>query len=148
MIPVHRDLGLLIIYCYFRNCVYMETGTSSLTWSRGWSNWDPDQAAPMLVHISAISWYTLGWSELKFKTLADTGQNLQKRKQKETKFVGMLFIYMRTKFVFFLSTNYYQLFTDFVDEIDTSRSPGKCIHLGQPRHPGTPGLYKQAHNIW
>ena len=26
MIPVHRDLGLLIIYCYFCSCVYMEAG--------------------------------------------------------------------------------------------------------------------------
>ena len=29
-VPVYRDLGLLIIYCYFCSCVYMETGTSRL----------------------------------------------------------------------------------------------------------------------
>ena len=31
MTPVYRDLDLLIIYCYFRGCVYMETGTSWCT---------------------------------------------------------------------------------------------------------------------
>ena len=30
-VPVHRDLGLVIIYCCFCSCVYMETGTSLLT---------------------------------------------------------------------------------------------------------------------
>ena len=35
MIPVYWGLGrlgLLIIYCYFCSCAYMETGTSRLTW--------------------------------------------------------------------------------------------------------------------
>ena len=51
-----------------------------------------------------------------------TRENLPKRKQKETTFVGMLF--MLTKLVFVLLTNYYQLFHAFFNEIDTSRSSG------------------------
>ena len=46
---------------------------------------------------------------------------LPKRKHKETTFVGMLF--MRTKLVFVLLTNYYQLFHAFFNEIDTSGPP-------------------------
>ena len=30
-VPVHRDLCLLTIYCYFCRCVYIETGMSRLT---------------------------------------------------------------------------------------------------------------------
>ena len=29
--PVYRDVSLFVIYWYFRNCVYMESGTSRLT---------------------------------------------------------------------------------------------------------------------
>ena len=50
-----------------------------------------------------------------------TRENLQKRKQKETTFIGMLF--MQTKLVFVLLTNYYKLFHAFFNEVNTSRSP-------------------------
>ena len=96
---VHRDLGLLTIYCYFRNCVNMETGTSS-------QNWSPVEAIEILAKrdkcLSIYTQYpgTRRWSELKFKTLALTRQNLQKRKQKETTFVGMLFICDQNLFSF------------------------------------------------
>ena len=58
-----------------------------------------------------------------------TRENLPKRKQKELTFVGMLF--MRTKSVFVLLTNYYQLFHAFFNEIDTSRSTGtsRCTEI-------------------
>ena len=62
------------------------------------------------------------WSKMKFKLTSSEKVNLQKRKQKETTFVVMLF--MRRKLVFVLLTNYYQLFHAFLNEIDTSRSPG------------------------
>ena len=63
--------------------------------------------------------------------------------------------FMRTKLVFGLMTNYYQLFHNFFNERDTSRSPGhpgvpRSYKLrmkyvsGKPGHHGTPGSYKQA----
>ena len=54
-----------------------------------------------------------------------TRENLPKRKQKETTFVGMLF--RRKKLVFVLLTNYYQLFPTFP---------------GHPGHPSIPRSYK------
>ena len=51
-----------------------------------------------------------------------TRENVQKRKQKDTIFVGMLF--MQTKLVFVLLTNYYQLFHAFFNELDTFQPPG------------------------
>ena len=54
-----------------------------------------------------------------------TRENLQKRKQKETTFVGMLF--MRTKLVFVLS-NDYQLFHAFLNEMDIS-SHNSSVHI-------------------
>ena len=67
-------------------------------------------------------------------------------------------LFMLTKLVFVLLTNYYQLFHAFCNEIDTSRSPGtsQCteiiytqdeIRLGQPGHPGIPGSYNQGLNV-
>ena len=74
------------------------------------------------VCINAISRYT-GRNEMKFKTTSDKEKTFKKRKQKETTFVGMLF--MRTKLVFVLLTNYYQLFHAFLNEIDTDHiNPG------------------------
>ena len=66
------------------------------------------------VHRDEVKW------NLKRRLI--TREKLQKRKQKETSFVGMVF--MQTKLVFVLLTNYYQLFHAFLNEIDTSRSPG------------------------
>ena len=119
-IPVYRDLGLFIIYSYFRNCVYMKTRTSRLTGipvkateiSVKRANFCPYKRN-IPVHRNEVNW------NLKRPL---TKQNLQKRKQKETAFVGMLFI--RTKFVFLLLTNYYQLFHDCFYKIDTSRYTG------------------------
>ena len=100
-----RYLGLLIIYCYFCNCVYMETGTSLLTRTPVEATEIPvkrDKLYPykrnIPVHRDEVKW------NLKRRL---TRENLPKRKQKETTFVGMLF--MRTKLVFVLLTNY-QLF--------------------------------------
>ena len=96
MIPVYRDLGLLINYCYFCSCVYMETGTSRLNGILVEATEIPvkrDKLCPykrnIPVHGDEVKW------NLKRRL---TRENLQKRKQKETTFVGMLF--MRTKLVY------------------------------------------------
>ena len=68
------------------------------------------------------------WDEVKWNLeRCLTRHNLQKRKQKETTFVGMLLI-VETKLVFVLLTNYCQLFHAFLDEIDTSRT-SRCTEI-------------------
>ena len=84
-------------------------------------------------YINAISRYT-GWSEIKFETTPKKAKPSKHRKQKETTFVGLLFL--RTKLVFVSLTNYYQLFHDFLDEIDTSRSPGIILVTRHYINPG------------
>ena len=92
---------------------------------------------------------------MKFKTTSDKGKP-PKKKAKRNNIRWDAF--MRTKLVFVLLSNYYQLFHALFNEIDTSRSSGtsRCteiiqtrdeIRLGQPGHPGTPGSYKQALSI-
>ena len=132
-VPVYRGLGLLIIHCYFCSCVYMETGTSRCTGVPVEATKIPvkrDKLCPykrnIPVHRDEVKW------NLKRRL---TRENLQKRKQKETTFVGMLF--MRTRLVFVLLTSCYQLFHDFFNEIDTSRSPGTSWSPWTSRSPGT-----------
>ena len=126
-VPVYRDLGLLIICCYFCSCVYMETGTSRLNGILVKATEIPvkrDKLCPykrnIPVHRDEVKW------TLKRRL---TRENLQKRKQKETTFVGMLF--MQTKLVFVLLTNYYELFHAFFNEVNTSRSLGtsRCTEI-------------------
>ena len=113
MIPLYRDLGLLIIYCYFCSWVYMETGTSRLTGI-------PFEATETPVKWDKLCSYKR--SEMKFKTTTSDKGKPPKKKTKKQTFVGMLF--MRTQLIFVLLTNYYQLFHAVLNEIDTSRSPG------------------------
>ena len=60
---------------------------------------------------------------MKFKMTSDKGKPQKNENQKETTFVGMLFQYAN-KISFPFRTNYNQLFYAFLDEIDTSQSPG------------------------
>ena len=58
MILVYRDLVLLIVYCYFCSCVYMETETSRLKQPRS------RLSGTNFVNKNAIS-------KMKFKTTSD-----------------------------------------------------------------------------
>ena len=113
------------------SCVYIETGTSRLTET-------PVEETPLssgtnFVHINAISRYTgMKWNEIQNDVWQAKTSN--KRKQKETTFVGMLF--METKLVFALLTNYYQLFHAFLNEMDTSRSPAGNSGVPRSYKPG------------
>ena len=131
MIPVYRLVDNLLLFSRLR--LYGDRDVPVYR-DPGWSNRDlgtrhQDRFFPykrdISVHRDEVKW------NLKRRA---TRENLKKKKLKETTFVGMLFMW--TKLVFVLLTNYYQLFHAFsVNEIDTSWSPGttRCTEIIQTR---------------
>ena len=117
---VYRDLSLLIIYCYFWSCVYMETGTSRLTEipvEATEIRIKRDKLCPCERNIP-VHWDEVKWN-LKWRL---TRENLQKNKAKRNN-IRWDAIYANKISFRFIDKLLYQRFHAFLNEIDTSRSP-------------------------
>ena len=80
-VPVHRDLGLLVIYCYFQLRLYGDRDVPAEARDPGWSSRDPGQAGQIFVQTQYLG--TPGWSEMKFKTLSDQAETSKKESKKK-----------------------------------------------------------------